>query len=526
MENIDRLEPQPMPGGGGPLARRTVVLGVSGSIAAYKAVEVLRLLTKAGADVHVVMTANATRFVAPLTFQVLSGHRIVTSTWDEPEPAPAAAPASDDAGVPWSPVGHIDLAQQADVVVLAPATANVIGKYAHGIADDALSTLLLAVRCPVLVAPAMNTAMYEHPAVRANCDILAARGVQFIEPGAGELACRTVGTGRLAEPDAIAGAVCALYAEPPLTHPEFTPLSSATEPVTPMSVLWRDLDGPLANPGRDEDDAPVASASARVVPHESVLAGAIARAVAEAHAGDEAAPRETDEGPSPLIGRTVVISAGRTEEPIDPVRVLTNRSSGKMGVALAEAARERGARVVLVAGAMSVSPPSGIEVRPALTADAMAAAVHDAARDADVVIMAAAVSDYRVAEPSAEKLARVGSGMTLELESTDDILASLGRDKGDTLLVGFALETGREGADLARAREKMLRKNCDMVVLNNAVAHEETIGGDTNAVTLLTADGTVEQLPVMPKMSVARHIVARIEAMIENADDAPSSPSR
>ncbi len=512
MENADRFAPQPSTGG--PLAGRLVVLGVTGSIAAYKAVEVLRLLTKAGADVHVVMTANATRFVAPLTFQTLSGHRVTTSTWDEPEPV--QAPRADEA-LPWSPVGHIDLAQQADVVVIAPATANALGKYAHGIADDALSTLLLAVRCPVLVAPAMNPAMYTHPAVRENCATLAARGVAFVEPESGDLACRTIGTGRLAEPETIATAVVALFAAPPLTHPEFQPLPGSTEPVTPMSVMWRDLDGPLANP--HDDEPPVAAApgaTPRVIPSESVLAGAIARAVAEAHAGD-AVPARDDDAPSPLAGRTVVISAGRTEEPIDPVRVLTNRSSGKMGVALAEAARERGARVVLVAGAMNVSPPSGIEVRPALTAEAMAGAVRDAAREADVVIMAAAVSDYRVAEPSADKLARVGAGMTLELESTDDILASIGEEKGDTLLVGFALETARDGADLARAREKMQRKHCDMIVLNNALSHDATIGGDTNAVTLLTADGTVEQLPVMPKLSVARHIVARIESMLDAA---------
>jgi phosphopantothenoylcysteine decarboxylase/phosphopantothenate--cysteine ligase len=446
---------RPATGIDGPLSGRTIILGVTGSIAAYKAVEVLRLLVKSGADVHVMLTAGAQEFVAPLTFQVLSGHRVTTSTFDEPEPEWTAtppttrSPASDaqarltdaadngaesttdpDAETVWSPVGHIDLATRADAVLVAPATANVLGKLAHGIADDALTTLLLAVRCPVICAPAMNTAMYAHPAVQANRTLLESRGCIFVEPEAGELACRTVGTGRLAAPEAIFEATIRAFRRPTLS------------------------------------------------------------------------------------GRTILVTAGRTEEPLDPVRVLTNRSSGKMGYALAAAARDRGARVVLVSGVASVPPPSGVEVQTVRTAAEMAAASRQAAQQADVVIMAAAVSDYHLAAPSTGKIERESGGLTLRLEATEDILASIGRTKGDRVLVGFALETGSESDDLTRARAKLQRKNCDLIVLNNPSAPGAAIGGDTNVVTLMSADGTVDRLPCLPKLTVADRILDRVERLM------------
>jgi phosphopantothenoylcysteine decarboxylase/phosphopantothenate--cysteine ligase len=419
-------------GGGAPqgaLAGRIIVLGVTGSIAAYKAIELLRLLTKDGADVHVILTRNALQFVTPLTFQVLSGHRVTTSTWDEPEPEAARRQDAVEETT-WSPVGHIDLATRADLVVIAPATANVIGKYAHGIADDALSTLLLAARCPVLIAPAMNDAMYAHAAVAANMRVLGERGASFVDPESGDLACRTVGTGRLADPALIHAAI-----------------------------------------------------RARLARSES------------------------------LRGRTVLVTAGRTEEAIDPVRVITNRSSGKMGVALARAARERGARVILVAGAMSVDPPGGVDVRRVTSAAEMAAAVRGAARTADVVVMAAAVSDYTPASSSPRKLERA-KALTLALTPTEDILAAVGREKSERVIVGFALETGSEADDLARAREKMKRKQCDLMVLNNVLAHGAAIGGDTNVVTLIARDGTPERLACLPKSAVAEEILNRVEGLL------------
>jgi phosphopantothenoylcysteine decarboxylase/phosphopantothenate--cysteine ligase len=389
-----------------------VVLGVTGCIGAYKACEVLRELQRRGADVRVVMTSAATRFVAPMTFEALSRHPVFHDQW-----APGAN----------GDIRHVSLADEADLLLVAPATANTLGKFARGIADDALSTLYLATRAPVLVAPAMNVNMYEHPAVQENLATLRARGALVVEPGSGYLACGWLGKGRLAEPEEIVDAA--------------------------MAVLARRHD---------------------------------------------------------LEGETVLVTAGPTVEDIDPVRYVSNRSSGKMGYRLAEAARDRGAKVILVSGPTSLAAPHGVEVVPVRSAQDMQRAVAERVGPATVVIAAAAVSDFRPAAASPSKIKKDSRPATLDLVRTPDILQGLGEAKGARVLVGFAAET----EDLvANARRKLEAKNLDLVVANDVTAEGAGFGGDTNAVVLLKRDGSRIDVPVASKREVAERILDEVRAL-------------
>jgi phosphopantothenoylcysteine decarboxylase/phosphopantothenate--cysteine ligase len=390
----------------------TVVLGVTGCIGAYKACELLRELQKRDVDVWVVMTEHATRFVSALTFEALSRHPVFVDQF-------ALGEAGD--------IRHVSLADGADLLLVAPATANSIGKFASGIADDALSTLFLATRAPVVVAPAMNVHMFEHAAVRANLERLAARGVRFVEPGEGYLACGWLGKGRLAEvPEIVAAAMAALARR------------------------------------------------------------------------------------SGLSGVTALVTAGPTVEDIDPVRFVSNRSSGRMGYRLAEAARDRGARVILVSGPTSLPDPAGVELVRVRSAEQMAAAVAARSAEADVIVMAAAVSDYRPASIAPRKLKKTEGGLSLELTRTPDILRGLGAGKGARFLVGFAAET--DGL-LDNARKKLVEKHLDLIVANDVSGEDSGFGVETNRAVLLDATGAVLELPQLSKRELAERIWDRVVAL-------------
>ena len=389
---------------------RTVVVGLSGGIACYKACDVVRLLTREGVRVRVVMTAGATRFVTPLTLQALSGHAVGTDVFDLTQE---------------SEIGHIRTADEADAVVIAPATADVLAKMAHGIADDLLTTILLATRAPVLVAPAMNVHMWEHPATQANLQLLRKRGVETVGPGVGSLACGYEGAGRLAEPGEI--------------------VERALRLVTPAT----------------------------------------------------------------LAGERVLVSAGPTQEAVDPVRYLSNRSSGKMGYAVARVAQRRGAEVTLVTGPCDLPPPPGVRTVPVTTAADMAEALGREFKRATVLVMAAAVADYRPARPVPRKVKKGERSTTLALTRTEDIVTGLARRKGRRLVVGFAAETH----DVERAaRGKLQAKGLDLVVANDVTLPGAGFGTDTNVVRLLGADGTDESLPLLSKDEVAGRILDWIAA--------------
>jgi len=386
----------------------TVVLGVTGCIGAYKACEVLRELQRRGVDVHVVMTEHATRFVGPMTFEALSRHPVFIDQF--------ALGAEGD-------IRHISLADAADLLLVAPATANTLGKFARGIADDALSTLFLATTAPVLVAPAMNVNMFRHPAVVENLEMLRARGVGVIEPGSGYLACGWLGEGRLAEvPEVVEAAMAALQRR------------------------------------------------------------------------------------RSLEGENVVVSAGPTVEDIDPVRFISNRSSGRMGYRLAEVARDRGAKVVLVAGPTALAAPRGVEVVAVRSAEEMAKAVLDKASAAGIVAMAAAVSDYRPAEKAPSKMKKRDEGQKLDLVRTPDILKSLGESKGKRFLIGFAAETERL---IESARKKRAEKRVDLMVANDVSRDGAGFASDKNAAVLIDAKGETE-LPLMSKRELAERIWDRV----------------
>jgi len=389
-----------------------IVLGVSGGIAAYKSVELLRLLTKMGADVRIVMTRNATRFVGPVTFEALSGRKVCMDLFNH----------GDDAAI-----GHIEWAKAADAVVIAPATANIIGKLAGGIADDALSTFMLAVTAPVLICPAMNTHMLAHPAVMHNLEMLRSFGHRVLMPGAGELACGTTGPGRLPDPADI-------------------------------------LDRLLAHLTTKD-----------------------------------------------LAGKRVLVTAGPTQEAIDPVRFISNPSTGKMGYALARAAEHRGAAVTLVSGPTHLTAPLNVESVPVTSAHQMAAAVYERLERVDVVIKAAAVSDYRPTTAADQKIKKGPAEMVMTLEKNPDILATLGQRKTHQILVGFAAET-QQLTD--HAAEKLVQKNLDMIVANRIGPADTGFGADTNQVVLLCRDGGRETLALMPKPQLAHLILDRIVAML------------
>jgi phosphopantothenoylcysteine decarboxylase/phosphopantothenate--cysteine ligase len=454
----------------GRLAGRFIGLGITGSIAAFKAVDLLRLLRAEGAEVQVLMTPSATRFVAPLTLAALSRRHVDAEVLDL---------------LPDGRIGHVLTADAADAILVAPATAHWLGAMAHGLAADVVTATCLATAAPVVVAPAMDGDMYAHPATQANVAILRDRfGYAIVEPESGPLASGQVGPGRLADLGAILDAVVAATADRPIRRPDDADRPPRLAPAT--------ADG-LA---RDGDD---------------------------------------------LAGRHLVVTAGGTAEPIDPVRFIGNRSTGTMGVALAEAARDRGARVTLVAALVSVPLPEGVAVIRAETAAAMQAALGRLVVDAaggpgfDALVMAAAVADFRPSAVMDRKLPRTDSGLTLELVANPDLLAEIGRlVRGldvtgapvrrpldpRPVLVGFAAETG----DLSRAAAKLARKRVDLLVANDVAEEGSGFGTTTNRVTILAADGTEDALPLLPKREVADRILDRVVAALDARDAAAHTP--
>ena len=390
-----------------------IALGVSGGIAAYKSAELARALIREGHEVQVILTRSAEEFIRPLTFAALTGRKVITDLFVSESPESTLS----------SSIEHIAVAKEHDLLLVAPATANTIAKFAHGLADDFLSTTYLAFRGPVVIAPAMNDGMWDHPATRANMETLRSRGHVIVDPGEGYLACGTVGQGRLAETDAIVDAV----------------------------------------------------------------KGALSPA------------------PQDLVGQTILVTAGPTQEPIDPVRYLSNRSSGKMGYALAEAAIHRGAEVILVSGPVSLDPPPGAKVVRVTTAAEMCDAVFANLDPATIVIKCAAVADFRPARASAVKIKKDAAPKCVELEPTADILAELGQKKGSRLLIGFAAETGnlRE-----YARRKLETKNCDMVVANLVGQQGTGFESDTNEVLIALRTGDFVPVAKASKREVADRILS------------------
>lgn len=390
-----------------------VVLGVTGGIAVYKACELLRLLQKRGIDVFVVMTQNACRFVAPLTFETLSGHPVAVDTFDRPQT--------------WE-VEHIALAKRADLFLIAPATANIMGKMACGIADDMLSTTVMATRAPVLVAPAMNTGMWENAAVQQNVKTLRARGVEIVAPVSGHLACGDNGAGKLEDVAVIAERACELL------------------------FAKKDMEG-----------------------------------------------------------LRVMVTAGPSREALDPVRYISNRSSGKMGYAIAQAAQKRGAEVTLLSGPVAIEAPQGVKLAPFTTTQELLDRASELAQEQDLLIQAAAPADYRAKEIAPQKIKKQGGEpMTFTLVENPDVAATLGKAKrSGQVFVGFAAETNDV---LAHARDKLARKNLDMIVANDVTRPGAGFDVDTNIVTLITKDGQ-EALPMMSKAEVAQRILDRALAL-------------
>lgn len=393
-----------------------VLLGITGCIGVYKSAEVLRGLQKAGVDVRVVMTRHATEFVQPLTFEALSGSPVVVGMFDRPD---------------YGTIEHISLARQADLLLVAPATANILAKFAHGIADDFLTTIYLSNTRPVLIAPAMNVEMWNHPATRANLEILRERGHYFVDPGVGYQACGEVGEGRLAEPEDIVHQALHLLQRKPETGPD-------------------------------------------------------------------------------LAGEHFLITAGPTVEDLDPVRFITNRSSGKMGYALAEAARDRGARVTLISGPVRIAPPAGVETVSVRSTRQMYEAVMSRVGDSSVFIGCAAVADFRPASPADQKIKKHGrQSITIELEATEDIIGSVASDpqRNSRIVVGFAAESQ---SLLDNAETKLREKSLDLIVANDITREGAGFDVDNNAATILRRDGSRIELPLQPKRDLANKILDQI----------------
>ena len=392
-----------------PSSRKSVALGVCGGIAAYKAVEVLRGLQKAGCAVRVAMTKRACEFVQPLTFRALSGSHVIVDDY---------APDNPD------PIAHITFSQTVDLLIVAPATANIIAKFANGVADDFLTSTYLACTAPVLIAPAMNTTMWEHPATQRNLQRLRDDGIHIMEPDAGEMACGTIGPGRLSEPERIVAAA--------------------------LEIL-----------------------------------------------GDS---------PKDLAGERFLITVGATREEIDPVRFISNRSSGRMGFALAEAAVKRGGEVTVVAGTTTVDPPAGVKVVKVLSAEEMSQAVAREGAGASVFIGAAAIADYRPAQRAEQKIKKSQDGITLTLERTPDVLSQVAAARANGLLViGFAAETENV---VDNAREKLRSKKLDAIVANDVTRADSGFDSATNAITIITRDEEdAIELPVMSKSEAADRIL-------------------
>ena len=391
------------------LKNKTVLLGVTGCIAAYKSATLASLLVKAGAEVHVIMTENATNFINPITFETLTSQKCIIDTFDR--------------NFDFK-VEHVALAQKADVIMVAPATANVIAKLAHGLADDMLTTTILASRAPKIISPAMNTGMYENPVTQDNMNTLKKYGMEVITPASGRLACGDVGAGKMPEPE--------------------------------------------------------------------VLFEHIVRACA----------CEKD-----MEGLKVLVTAGPTQEAIDPVRYITNHSSGKMGYSIAKACMLRGADVTLVTGKTAINPPMFTEVVPVTSAQDMYEAVTSRAADMDIIIKSAAVADYRPMNVATEKVKKKDGDMAIPLERTNDILKYLGENKkAGQFLCGFSMETENM---LENSKAKLVKKNLDMIVANNLKVEGAGFQGDTNIVTLITSD-SVKELPLMNKEDVAFHLLDEI----------------
>ena len=391
------------------LKGKTVVLGVTGSIAAYKIASLASMLVKLHAEVHVIMTQNATNFIHPTAFETLTNHKCLVDTFDRNF---------------QFHVAHVNLAQQADVMVIAPASANVIGKLAHGIADDMLTTTAMACKAPMLIAPAMNTNMYENPIVQDNLKVLASYGKEIIEPASGMLACRDVGKGKMPEPEVLL-----------------------------LSIL------------------------------------------------------KTIACEKDLCGKKVLITAGPTQEAIDPVRYVTNHSTGKMGYAIAENAMLRGADVTLVSGPCAMEPPMFVRVKPVISAQDMYEAVMEEKETSDIIIMTAEVADYRPASVSDEKIKKKEGDMSIPLTRTTDILATVGASKkSGQFLCGFSMETQNM---LENSRAKITKKNLDMIVANNLKVAGAGFGTDTNVITIITPD-MEKELPIMSKKEAAGCIIDEI----------------
>jgi phosphopantothenoylcysteine decarboxylase/phosphopantothenate--cysteine ligase len=394
-------------------AGKRILLGISGSIAAYKAVDILRKLREQGAEIRVSMTKHATHFVSRLTFESLSGRSVLIDDFAVGEQAV---------------VGHIDITDDLDAALIAPATANIIGKIASGIADDALTSAIAALACPLIIAPAMNDRMYRNKIVQNNIVRLKEMGVRFIDPETGNLACGTYGQGRLADTERIIGEVSRLFL------------------------------------------------------------------------------------PQDLAGQTILVTAGPTREPIDVARFISNASTGKMGYAVAAAAKERGADVILVSGPTQIDPPDGVKIIPVMTAEEMHDAVMKQFPRCNVVIMAAAVSDFKSSQVSNKKIKKDEVPDLLKLVRTQDILKELGKSAGNCVLVGFAAET----ADLERnALQKMKDKNLDMIVVNDLLRSGSGFAADTNAVTIIERSGRKQEIPTMLKSRVARIILSSVVEMLK-----------
>jgi len=399
-----------------PLSGKKILLGITGGIAAYKAAYLVRILKGEGVDVWVCMTKAGRKFITPLTMETLSEREVLLETFPEDRTVGTR---------------HITIAEWADAFVIAPATANILAKMRAGIADDMLTTLLISTEAPIFAAPAMNTRMYNHPATQENMQALRARSVHFIDPGVGDLACRTVGVGRMAEPDEI---------------------------VATLRRFFR---------------------------------------------------RSTD-----LNNRKVLVTAGPTREPLDPVRFLSNRSSGRMGYRIAEAAHARGAQVVLVSGPTALPDPAGVEVIRVETAAEMQTAVESHFDNADAVIMAAAVADFRPVHPSDQKIKKSDVGGAIDIEPTPDILSSLGKSKKDQVLVGFSLETGNLTEEATR---KLREKNLDLIVANDPTVPGAGFDVDTNVAVLIDRDEQATHTGLVTKSRLAETIIDRILPLLRSA---------
>jgi phosphopantothenoylcysteine decarboxylase/phosphopantothenate--cysteine ligase len=395
------------------LKDKKIILGITGGIAAYKACDIVRKLKKLGAQVIVVMTENAQKFITPLTLETLSGNEVVTEMFPERR---------------FVGVRHVDLAGWADLILIAPATANIIGKIRSGIADDILTTIVISSKAPVLIAPAMNVNMYENPIFQENLSYLQKLGYKFVEPEVGELASGIVGKGRLAEPETIVGEV--------------------------VKILTKEKN---------------------------------------------------------LEGKSILVTAGRTEEPLDPIRYLSNRSSGKMGYAIAQEAYERGAKVTLISGPSNLPPPSGVNFVQVKTAKEMLDAVKSTFRRVDVLIMAAAVSDFSPSVISKDKIKKEEEEILLKLKPTVDILKEMGKQKKEKNLVGFSLETEDE---IKNAKKKLVEKNLDLIVVNNPNVPGAGFEVDTNQVTLIDKRGKIEKLPLLSKKEVAGKILDKVSLLL------------